>query len=313
MIENFSEQKLPNEPDTDFRPEVITASLIEQGYSPEQIHIIREGYARRGFTKEIEGVELRYSLYSLMDVLHIRINREGMYDMLPQGLFHQPPQSKRFNRDKEEVLEEMTLHRKEEFFARKFFQSFEIIADETVSEAFLLDIRLHKRISRPDFVNLFVPYWPLLKRLPPDRANLFLYIIPILHQIRTRREETEKSLSVILDAPIKIENITLAVKTSEPTYTSMLGKCRLGIDFVPDGPFYDGESDLKLIIGPISSRRMIRFIRGGKDYELLEILCDMFLPVGAFVVKEFKTQPEDSVFILSDENTTTYLGINSYI
>jgi len=41
MIEKFSEQKLPNEPDTDFRAEVIAASLVEQGYSPEQIHIIR--------------------------------------------------------------------------------------------------------------------------------------------------------------------------------------------------------------------------------------------------------------------------------
>jgi hypothetical protein len=313
ITEEMPGQKLPNDTDTDFKPEVIAASLIEQGYNPEQIQIIREGYARRGFAKEVEAIELKYSLHNRMDTLHIKINREGMYDTLPQGLFHQPLFRGKINKDKEDILQEMAYHRREEFFARKFFHVFELIEDEMVTEAFLSNIKLHKKISHPDFVNLFLPYWPMLKRLAPERANLFLYIIPILHQIRDRREETEKSISVILDVPVKIENIVLPAKIAERSFSSTLGVSRMDDNFVLGHSFDDGESDLKVTIGPISSNRMIDFIAGGKDDELLEILFDLFLPVSAFAVKEFKILPEDAVFVLSGENAVTFLGINSFI
>jgi len=306
-------QQLPNDPDTDFKPEVIAASLIEQGYNPEQIQIVREGYARRGFSKEIEAVEMKYSLHNQMNALRIKINRESMYDMLPQGLFHQPLFRGKPNKGMEDILQEMAYHRREEFFARKFFHAFELIADESVTEAFLFNIKLHKKISRPDFLNLFLPYWPMINRLSPERANLFLYIIPILHQIHDQREETEKSLSVILDAPVKIENMTLPAKIAERSFFSTLGVSRLNDSFVLGHSFDDGQSDLKLTVGPVSSRRMIDFIEGGKDYELLEILCDLFLPASAFVFKEFKILPEDSIFVLSSENAVTFLGLNSFI
>jgi hypothetical protein len=313
LTESSLEQKRTNEQDTDFKPEVVVASLMEQGYNPEQIHIIREGYGRRGFSKEVEEIQLKYSLHNRMDMLHVRINREGIYDMLPQGLFHQPLYRKRLDPDKEDVLYEINVHRQEEFFARKFFQAFEIVADETLTDAFLLDIKLHKKISYSDFVDMFRPYWHVLNRLTPEQANIFLYIIPIMHRIQSQREESEKVLSVLLDVPVSITNIKLPAKKADRSFSSTLGDCRLGVDFVLGDSFDDGESDLKITLGPISSRRMIDFIEGHKDYELLEILCDMFLPASAFVVKEFKILPEDSAFILSDENTTTFLGINSFI
>ena len=313
ITESSLGHKQANESDTDFKPETVAASLLEQGYNPEQIRIIREGYGKRGFSKEIEEVELKYSLHDQMDMLHIRINREGLYDMLPQGLFHQPLYRKRVNLDKEDILHEISVHRQEEFFARKFFQVFEIVADEILTDAFLLDIRLHKKISYPDFVGLFHPYWHVLKQLTPEQANIFLYIIPLKHRIQSEREETEKVFSVLLDVPVSIANIRLPAKKADRSFSSRLGKCRLGDDFVLGDSFDDGESDLKITVGPVSSHRMIDFIEGHKDYELLEILCDLFLPVSAFVVKDFETLPEDSAFILSDKNTDTYLGINTFI
>ena len=313
LTESVLEKKWANQQDTDFLPEAVAASLIEQGYNPEQIQIVREGHASRGFSKEVESIELKYSMQTLQDILHIRINREGLYDMLPEGLFHQPLYQKRYNLDKEDLIHEVGVHRQEEFFARKFFQAFEIVADETMTDAFLLDLKLNKKITYPDFVAIFFPYWHVLKKLTPVQSSIFLYIIPILHQIRIHREETEKAFSVLLDVPVKLTNIRLPAKKADRFFTSRLGYCRLDDNFILDDTFDDGEDDLKITVGPISAKRMVNFIEGNKDYELLEILCDMFLPVSAFVVKDFKIAPEDSAFILSDEHTTTYLGINSFI
>lgn len=75
---NFSEQH-PNDLDTDFRFEVIAAALIERGYSPEQIRVVREGIDRRGVSKDVEEVYRRYSPEELMDYLYIKVNREGLF------------------------------------------------------------------------------------------------------------------------------------------------------------------------------------------------------------------------------------------
>lgn len=313
ITESALDQKQPNEPGTDFLPEVLAASLIEQGYNPEQIRLVREGYGRRGFSKEVEDMQLKYSLHTRMDMLHIRINREGIYDMLPQGLFHQPLYQKRHDLDKEDLLQEVRLHRQEEFFARKFFQAFETVADEIMTDAFLFDIKLHKKISYRDFIGIFRPYWFFLDKMTRVQSNIFLYIIPILHRIQSRRDETEKALSVLLDVPVSLTDIRLPAKKAERYFSSKLGKSRLSDDFVLGESFDDGEPDLKITVGPLSAKRMVDFIEGHKDYELLEILCDMFLPVGAFVVREFKILPEDSAFVLSDEHASTYLGVNSFI
>jgi hypothetical protein len=313
ITESALEHKRANDFDTDFKPEAVAASLLEQGYNPEQIQIVREGYGKRGFSKEIEEVKLQYSLQNQMDMLHIRINREGLYDMLPQGLFHQPLYREKLHKDKEEVLHEISVHRQEEFFARKFFQVFEIVADEIMTDAFLLDIKLHKKISYPDFVNMFTPYWHILKQLPAEQATVFLYIIPIMYWIQSQREETEKVLSVLLNVPVSLSNIRLPAKKGDRLFFSTLGDRRLNNDLVLGNSFDDGESDLKVTVGPLSSRRMIDFIEGHKDYKLLEILCDLFLPVSAFIVKDFQIVPEDSAFVLSDDSAATFLGINSFI
>ncbi|MDR2917875.1 MAG: type VI secretion system baseplate subunit TssG [Tannerella sp.] len=306
-------KKQINSPDTDFKPEVVAASLIEQGFDPELIMIIRDGAARRGISKEVEEILIKFSDHTLQDYLHIKTNKEGGYDMLPQGLFHKPLYKKKFLKDKEEALEEIRIHREEEFFARKFFLLFEVMTDETSIEAQLFEIRYDKKISNPEFVNLFVQFWPILKLLEHRQAIFFMHIIPILHKVRSHHEEVEEALSCLLDVPVQISNIALPAKKASRFFESYVGHNEIGVDMVLGNTFDDGENDLKITVGQISANQMIDFIETGKGYILLEQLCDLFLPANAFVIKEFKILPEDSAFILSDGNNTTFLGVNSFI
>jgi len=209
--------------------------------------------------------------------------------------------------------EEIRVHREQEFFARKFFHLFEAVVDETQTEAHLYETRFDKKISHPDFVNLFITYWPILNLLEHEQAIYFMHIIPILHKIRSHNEEVEEALSYLLDVPVLITNIDLAEKKADRSYESHVGRNRLGIDMVLGDSFDDGENDLKVTIGEISAEKMIDFVETGKGYILLEELCKLFLPANAFIKKEFIITPEDSAFILSDENNTTFLGVNSFI
>ena len=66
LTESVLDKKWANQQDTDFLPEAVAASLIEQGYNPEQIQIVREGHASRGFSKEVESIELKYFMQTLL-------------------------------------------------------------------------------------------------------------------------------------------------------------------------------------------------------------------------------------------------------
>ena len=297
-------------PETDYRAEVVAASMIDKGYDPEKIQIERAGTARRGFSNEIEEIYEQFSTHDLTDYLYIKANKEGLYDMLPAGLFHEPMYNKKFNKDKEELLEEIQVHRQEEFFARRFFQLFEIIADETLIGASLQEVRYSRKISHPEYVRLFEPYWQILKKLNQKQAVFFMHIIPILHKIRINRFSVAEALSYILDVPVEITEIKLSAKKADRHYESRMGANRLADGLVLGNSFDDGEYDLKITIGPISSMRMLNFLETAPDSLILDELCEIFLPVDKFVVKEYKILPEDSSFILAEN---TFLGINTFI
>lgn len=309
-------QQLPNDADTDFRFEVIAAALVERGYDPEQIRVVREGMERRGISKDVEKVFQRYSPEELMDYLYINVNREGLYDMLPEGVFHKPTYKRTYKdqqTDVEKALDEIKIHREQEFFARRFFHIFEEASDRMLTDAYLYEARYDRKISHTEFVDLFFPYWPVLKELEHKQAVFFMHIIPILHKIRVDFKAVEEALSFILDAPIRILQTKLAAKKAARHYESRLGKSSLGVDFVLGDTFDDGENDLKLIVGPISADRMRDFLETAKGYRILEELCSLFFSINLTVVKEFIIDPKDCEFILSDDTHSTYLGINSFI
>lgn len=312
MQEDIISNKSTNSLDTDYKAEVVAASLIEQGVDPDRITIIRDGIFRRSISKEVEEVYLKYSNYDLVDYLCIHANKEGMYDMLPQGIFHQP--INRYNtKDKEDILEEIRIHRNEEFFARKFFHVFELIADRTLTNAFLFEAKYDRKNSNPEFTDLFAHYWPVLQMLTLKQGVFFMYIIPLLHRIRTHYKNTQQALSCILDVPVKISKIKLPAKNADQSFESVLGKHNLGVSLVLGNQFDDGEYDLKVTIGPISAEKMKDYLKTAKGYQILENLCDTFLPANTFVVYDFIIDQQDSEFILSDDSNTTYLGINSFI
>lgn len=305
-------EKFINNTDTDYKAEVYGAQLVEQGFDSERIQIIRKGAAKRGFSKDIEEIKLHFSDQDLKDYLHIEANKEGIYDILPEGVFHQPIQ-KKANKDKEDVLDEIKAHRLKEFHARRFFQVFEVEADHSLIQAYLYEIKYDKKISNSNFTDIFVSYWPIMKLLKPEQCILFMHTIPYLHQIRNNHEEIEKTMSLLLEVPVRIEHIKLPAKNADSFFESVLDDSCLGIDLVLGKAFDDGMYDLKVTVGPVSARKMEYFLEPAVGNKILDFLCLLFFPADIFVTKDFKVLPQDAAFVLSNKERPTFLGINTFI
>ena len=73
----------------DYKAEVIAAELINNEVPADQIMIVMLS-AKRPFRKDVDAVLEELSDYNNKEYTLITTHKEGIYDMLPEGLFHSP-------------------------------------------------------------------------------------------------------------------------------------------------------------------------------------------------------------------------------
>ena len=229
-----------NSLDTDYLAEVVAATLIEEGVSPDSIQITRLGSSRMKVGKDIENVRMEYSPDDeINDCLRIYVNREGLYDVLPEGVFFLGIDLLE-STDIKKVVNQVRQYRKEEMEIRKFFSVFEDEIDRTIVQMQLLERRVDRKNVYPDFTNVFTAYWPVIRQLSLEQATLFMRIIPIIHKIRGNEHKITKALSLILGLPVTLTHVLNRKKCgSFPAF----GQARLGETLVIGTEFRSGRYD----------------------------------------------------------------------
>ena len=99
---------------------LLAAELVESGFDINRLFIWPAGNSRRNFSRDVQSVEWHHLEHAHQSLLCIKTSREGLYDMLPEGLFHQPvPYSS--TRSTEEIIDQIRRYKEEEQQARRFF------------------------------------------------------------------------------------------------------------------------------------------------------------------------------------------------
>lgn len=297
--------------ETDYLAEVITSTLVEEGVNPDHIQITRLGSARAKVGKDIEKIKLEYNPDDeSSDCLRIYVNREGIYDVLPEGVFFfglEPLDSK----DIKKVVSQVKRHRKEELEIRKFFSVFENEIDRTLIQTQLLERRVDRKNIYPDFANVFTAYWPVIRLLSLKQATLFMRIIPIIHRVRGDECKIAKALSLILGLPVHLEPI---VKRKSCKGLSELGQSRLGETLILGSDFNNGHYDIRITVNEIPQNRISEFIGNGKSIQILHEMIDMLFAANTEVEIKLNVIRTDGYFILSSDPTIgSRLGIDTYI
>ena len=83
-------QNVLDEVPLDLRAEVLVNELIVRRFSVNDLFVKPVGLFRRRFDKDIHSVDVT-QLNDEQVVQVLRLNREGLYDALPENLFHYPP------------------------------------------------------------------------------------------------------------------------------------------------------------------------------------------------------------------------------
>jgi type VI secretion system protein ImpH len=301
--------------DNDFKAEVMAAEMIEQGVDADRILMLMLGAMKRPFSKDVAMIEEELSDYDHKEYYLVKTPREGIYDMLPEGLFHHPTMHDSGKTEKE-IIKNMKLRQEEEQRARKFFLPFETTINYLRMQMSLFENRLDKRSHYEELVNIFAGQWEIFDYLDARQANIFLHLIPIIHDVRDDHRAVETIMEMMLMLPVEIRlERQRPFRPAEPIL-SKLGQQQLGVDMTTGNEVYDeGVQEIRITVGPMPKEQLSNFIHDGKKSKVFQCLCDYLLPVHIDLVTTFQLDEKDKCTRLGREleDLNCSLGVDTYL
>ncbi len=238
------------------------------------------------------------------DKISIELARNGLYDILPEGLFHQQAISK----STKSYIERRKVIKEEEQSSRSFFSPIE-------NEFFFqrLQIEQNERALLNGFGHLkndfLFDFWKISPEIPKTYAIRLITLLPFCHKIAGDIELTRISLEKILDEKVQIKRASeLLTNDENPVETGF----RLGHDTVLESEDYGIRvPSLEFNIGPILTKNIDWYLNEFKLYEFLEVFYNYFVPM-EMEVKTNLIIDNASDFLLGETNNSI-LGFSSQL
>lgn len=301
--------------DNDFRADVTAAEKVESGTPEDRILIQSMGALKRPFRRDVEAIDKVTSEYTGKDYVVIKTPKEGIYDMLPEGLFHQPS-AHIYSATEKELIKAIKARKAEEEESRLFFLPFEAAFGSLRIQMALYEAKLDKRTHYDELVRIFRGQWEIFRYLDTRQADLFLHLIPILHDIRDDYVAIETILELVFELPVRLTVQPQAPVLQAEPVLSRMGESLLGIDFTTGNAVHDeGVDEFLIKIGPLSGELFQTFMPGGTNHKILELLYDYLLPVHLDVVTELELHNTDRVvrFVEGKNVQNSVLGTDTYL
>ncbi len=296
----------------DIRAEVVIADLIEAGVNPNDIVVVLEGLFSRRYTRDISGAGL-LELNNGQKVIDIHVTRDGVYDALPEGLFHEQPVEPLKNGH--EMARESKKQREEEREARKFFLPFEneIFAQKVQLE--LAERKLLHQLEKNFFDESFPQFWNIDRSLPKKYTSRLLVLLHFSSRIVGNIQLTASILEIILDEKVtcsllKDEQIPLLEGLQHVQDTFSLGSGALGVDFVCGENSMQQLPVMEFVIGPLKNSLVNDYLGNGQVAKFLKVFYNYFVPMELDVITRIELSKEKQSFKL-DEKSPAFLGYNS--
>lgn len=286
----------------DIKVEVITNEIFDKGFSKDKITIRPVGTIKRPYQKDISAVT-DYNLKNefRQDKLILEVNREGIYDALPEGVFHNhPSESKSKRRTKEELIKDFQEGQEEEKNARNFFLPFE-------TEFFLqrINIEEEERRSVLGFMNpqnqkMFFDFWGLPNIFNKEQLYILLKILPYSYFIKGNFILFGQTLKALLKKDILVNYSTLTKIEELDDDSIRLNSAVLDQNLIVSGSFQDGDLSITINILDIKKSEVELYLPLSNNDKIIDCMVDFFLPANVQIIKNIDILNSDRYFIPMD-------------
>jgi hypothetical protein len=301
----------------DIRAEYVVSCLLKIGLSQDDLLAVFDGPSKRKWSSDIDRCEVE-GFENGDESLGLHLNRAGVYDSLPEALFHPFPENR--NAGGAELAKDSMKLRMEEKRARMFFRIFENeIFWQGVQATVNEDLELENLYA--DYLNGLIPgFWNLDKNIPLEYAGKLVKYLPYAHLITGNYRLTALCLEDILREKISMDpdasELDEPVEKEPPTKTKtgVLGRSQLGKDFIPGHKTAGFVCRLTVKIGPLENTSPIEFYKEGYMNSLLKSFFSYFLPVEVDVETKIVASDRKKAFLLgSEKEKEVLIGYNAVL
>jgi len=300
---------------SDVKAEVLMADLTEAGFKQSDYTVFFDSSFKRRYSKDLLRAG-KIPAGNVGEILAVYLARDGLYDILPEGLFHTTPDSALTNGKgmasdsrKESKIEEET---------RKFFQPFE---NEFFYQRIQLEIKernVLQKLNDYTLEDFFLNFWKIDRSLPGEMIIKLSAMLPFVKNIVGDFKMTANCLGAILG-----EEVTYKIHhTSEP-YTAAggqgeeegcsLGKAALGVNLTTGGDFLECCKLIKFSIGPLKKTGIEPYLENGDIARFIDCFCSYFIPVEMNVEYDVIMPKEQQGFFLGSETSHSVVGYSTVI
>ncbi|MCE6988881.1 type VI secretion system baseplate subunit TssG [Dyadobacter sp. CY323] len=280
---------------TDLRAEFIAGSWLEDGISSESILFRSLGSFKRRSHLDVEAITDQ-ELGNFKGKV-IESNRSGLYDYLPEQLFHLPS-STSINTLKKKV-DEIRLQREKEQKSRLFFLPLEQEFFQNRVGLTLLEQKAFELHPESGFLAQLKEFWQAPDSIDQETFIRLMPVLPFVSENRGDMNVAEKVLSSALDLPVRITN-AFGKKIAMLNNSSLNG-ARLGLDTLFGGEMECYQPELTVEIqlpDPVALEKCLEDC----DFNILvNWLLEWFVPVECDYEIELKPDPNASALQLAGE------------
>lgn len=238
-------------------------------------------------------------------LLNLNLSRNGLYDQLPEGLFH----SKDTTKGKISFQQLRKTYKKEEKEARHFFSPLE---NEFFNQK--LNVENKEQDLLNDFLNLddnfLINFWKVDQSIPKKYLLKLLKLLPYTYKIAGDLELTTLCLENIINKKVNIK------KTYNPNtinYRNLIEDNNyLGINFTLTND-YDTISQpvYNVEIGPIQEDSIEDYIKKDGIIKFINVFYDYFFPLEVDIKTTFNVNHVDG--FLLDKEKEPIIGLSTVI
>lgn len=264
--------------DLDLRAEILVTDLVSRGFELEDFFVRPVGLFRRRFGKDVakyeEVIRPDHETIYCLDV-----NREGLYDALPQSIFHYPASKPKPFKTSAEMVQEVRKRVEEEKNAREFFLVYEAeFFRQRVSvewhERKLLDTITHDMHDRE-----FLSYWDFPDYFDTRQKGILFYLMPAFHRIRSDFRLMQATYSCVLKDEVIIRNSGIGSSPiAHGLSSARIGRSVLSWDSYLGGVSKGIYETIDVRVNLSSVDRIPLYLPGAVHRQVIEYLNYLFMP-----------------------------------
>ena len=305
----------------DVRLEVLLAELLAYGYAFDDFVVRPVSLFARRYRRDLGAVQEEPFERHHREVVRtvVEVHREGLYDALPQQVFHQPGAGTSGHPPEVRAMVEDSLaQRRKEKATRKFFLPFE-------QEFFRCRVRLEQE-ERRYFNSLatnwyneaLARFWGLAEAgLPPVVLTNLLYLLPLACHIVGDLPRTQRCFESVLGQPVQLRPVApqrhpLPTAPAGPLPTrGTLGALALGRDLVLGGDYQETLPALEVTVQRLTVAELEAYLTGAWPATALALLCEYFVAFETDVVVRYDMAAAEPEFRLGEGDAAPVLGFTT--